>query len=1255
MSLTNKSTEQIDAELLGPLTEAQRACAQCFSRPLVVSAGAGSGKTFMLTRRIAYALAHPELSGVESIDQVLAITFTTLAAGEIKARVRSTLRSVGMIDQAALVDSCWISTIHGMCSRMLHEHALELGLDPQFGLIDDVDAGKLRTEAINETIARVSRHLDDGEDDVDDTFAQLFANYGNVENMVGRLLDAAASVPDGLDALDFGPDPQPPHDIARRVYDALVEVNAVARDMDISASGKHGGGPTWAGRMFDITMQEHGTSAFERLMADRELTYEKVAQEIGALVGAMKDAKVQARGAGVKEPNRAFRMALDEAYFECVLGMAGDAKDELLTLTRRVHDAYEAKKQKLGVLDTNDLLLKTLDALRENRCGIADEYRDRFKLVLVDEFQDTSDLQIDIISFLDGHDHERLCTVGDAQQSIYSFRGADVKTYLRFKGEVKSLGGELRQLDKNYRSHGDVIQFVNTVFGQSQVFGGADSEFIRLDWDHDHAAHNEYSATSGRIGVIMTTSPWRGASKDDRLALEAAQVAETFRDIHNQEPKGGKNRSWDDMVILLGTMGDADVYAAALRDRGIPCVIAGGSIFNETPEAKLVCTLTCVLANPLDDYAMSEILSGSLFGLSPEELLTLAQTGSGSYWRGVQKLAREGGSMSARLALAVGTLADAQAMASSGAPSRALMHVLTATGWLERLRTGGPQGLAAAANALKAVRMVEDMEADPHAPRGIASVAARMRAKFEPGMMKEAPGALSTQGGGAVRIMTIHASKGLEFPVVALGAFYAQGGGRESLAIQTAGRKVRASLKANTSAGSSTALACYKDIRDNYNELLKDMAELEGGAPRRAVDECEGAWEFAQAVQESARLDELAEMRRKFYVGATRPREALVMAMSCKSLAASNAKAKEGAFYGEDIIEDVRRALCPSTDFESTPVGYDFGGEQRAWCRRYRLDKDKLSGTVFVQDLDVGDGQRESVPLAELLGDMLEATNPGASENPQADATVEVPEYVNAEALVPVAQPCSPLRAGAFSYSSVAHHAEDATDPDEMAAPTDADEVAAGFAAPATRQGADPTAFGSAFHLAAQLMAEMHAGSGVPDIPADARLQAALRTWGVPATQLPRLRDALALWRVSDAAARAYAHPRAQAEAPLCALIPGPDGEPLHLEGAIDLLCFDPATPAADQRAYVVDYKTGGMPSETPEELYAKHLLQAQCYAYAVLSAGYAGADLTFVRVEQPDEARPGKPQEVSYAFERAQVQELAEAIQAAYAGRSQA
>ncbi|MEE0026052.1 MAG: UvrD-helicase domain-containing protein, partial [Atopobiaceae bacterium] len=123
---------------LSTLNDAQRTIATTLDNPLFVEAGAGSGKTFTLTRRVAWALSAG--SGADggaflsSLDQVLVITFTNAAAQEIKERVRSTLRAAGMRDAALAVDSAWISTIHGMCGRILRRNALDLGLDPEFGV-----------------------------------------------------------------------------------------------------------------------------------------------------------------------------------------------------------------------------------------------------------------------------------------------------------------------------------------------------------------------------------------------------------------------------------------------------------------------------------------------------------------------------------------------------------------------------------------------------------------------------------------------------------------------------------------------------------------------------------------------------------------------------------------------------------------------------------------------------------------------------------------------------------------------------------------------------------------------------------------------------------------------------------------------------------------------------------------------------------------------------------------------------------------
>ena len=165
--------------------------------------------------------------------------------------------------------------------------------------------------------------------------------------------------------------------------------------------------------------------------------------------------------------------------------------------------------------------------------------------------------------------------------------------------------------------------------------------------------------------------------------------------------------------------------------------------------------------------------------------------------------------------------------------------------------------------------------------------------------------------------------------------------------------------------------------------------------------------------------------------------------------------------------------------------------------------------------------------------------------------------------------------------------------------------------------------------------------------PDDDRLRTLARTWGLADDALPRLREALTRWANSDVAREAYRHARVQAEAPLFAHVDGPTGEPLYLNGAIDLLCTDETT-----RAFIVDYKTGGSPDETPGQLEAKHRLQAQCYAYATLASGYDTVDIAFVRVEQPDPADTAQPQVVRYAFEHAQLPQLAEAIQRAYAAK---
>ena len=1214
---------------LSTLTPQQRACVEHVNGPLLVSAGAGSGKTFMLTQRIAYALLNPELSGVTDIDQVLAITFTEAAAAEIKARVRNKLREEGMAGQALKVDACWISTIHGMCSRILHENALELGLDPQFGLIGDIEQARLLSQCMDEVLRASSGQFD-----------ALFDEYGKdkAARMVLDLLAQASNVRGELTSLVVAPC-MDPHEIARDMYDAIIAVDATARQ-DVNTKGKQG---TIAPKIRDMAEGEFGWRTFERLDAQDALTYQEL---LTAIAGIPTDLY-----RGSKEPFATavalFRQTVIRLRRECEMGLADAARSSLVGMAREVHRLYEQRKAALGVLDQDDLIHKTLDAF-ENAPEMESRYRDKFRLIMVDEFQDTSELQIALISHLTNGD-QRLCTVGDTQQSIYRFRGADVGTYLAHKRHMRELetdaGGLACELDRNFRSHGDIIRFVNKLFSQERVFGS--DEFIKLGFDERHAENPRNAFPDvARIEVIAHSSEHgKGVSSADRVPFEAEAIAERFCTLHETGPA---NCRWADMVILLGRMTNAEVYAQALRRRGAPCTITGGSGFKDTPEALLVASLCSALTNPLNSEAMGDVLASDMFGLGSDELLALATSPEGrrrDFWGGMTACvsgepAFGGAPFSARAKLAASVLRHAASSLDTGTLSSTLDEIAVESGYLTRLQAQGPQGMAQAANFFKALRMVEDAESS-NPSEGPAQVCTRYLQAIDGGV-KERPGSLNTDEQDAVRILTIHSSKGLEYPIVALADFNGSAGGPNSnLALECTCGHVYVSL---TPGSSKPELKDPPKLSEPMIARLAEANALE--EPASLGDEDLTAGSFHEALKARRDTEELAEGRRKFYVGATRPREALIIAV--------NFTATKGSASKDDCINDLRASLFGEDGaWRCAPEGIDYSGTTPAIVSYTRLALDEDGQVIAVREGASEGADEEQQELEE----------PGAalSSNKSHIARLSVPEMPRKGEFVydltPMRLPYNPARAATFSYSSIAAHDAEADQEDKAEAqPVETDEEL--VVAPARPHHASATAFGSALHQACQLMAEdlawrknQGAGDTALAMPSDERLRACLATWDAPAGELDALRVACTHWMASDAAAQAATFGVLVPEAPFYVALQGTQGEPIHLEGAMDLLCHDaPAQQDEPRRAFIVDYKTGGSADETADDLLAKHDLQARCYAYVALTQGFDEVELAFVRVEQPDPARPSKPQEVRYRFTRADTQALHELIRSHYA-----
>lgn len=1204
---------------LSTLMPQQLQIVKTLDRPLFVSAGAGSGKTFTLTRRIVYALSPESGPFVEHLDQVLAITFTKDAAAEIRDRVRRALIDEGMDEEALTVDDAWISTIHGMCSRILRAHALELGIDPEFTVLTDTD--ELMDQAVEHVLARAT--APDAAPELAASLKALYAWYpmageggsfgagATIKGLVRDLLELSSQLPGGMDDVC----------VARGQADtsALADAYRAALGASKAATEK-------------AQMALDAIDAFEasgKTMAD-------------AARLMMSCTMPRASKAFPKEQVELLKAEAADAFINIVLACGGPALDALVGLARSVEAEYRALKAAQSALDNNDLLRMAYEALRDYP-AIRAAYEGRFKMVMIDEFQDTDQMQVDLIRYLTGAGERALCTVGDAQQSIYRFRGAEVEVFRRQERKVGSSAapeatavadapaGELVKLVRNFRSHDEVLRYVARVFDGDD--GGLMQSFLDLE------------ASDGRKDTLVADASRRqalfvaGGSMQERTQAKARAIAERFRALADAgQPQGG-------MVLLLGRMTNADVYAQAFRDQGLDCVIAGGSVFAQAAEVQTVRALVCALANPADTaQGLMPLLASPMFALGAQEFLALAT-----------KLDGETGETSRRN-IDMGIMSDSDVPGLQGLPlvtrarevlRYALRRVgrdsfaaiardaVNASGWFVRLAQRGPEGKAIAANVLKALDAVAEEEAEfGNSPRSIALAFDR----FLSG--KEAPGALNEEGDGAVRIMTVHASKGLEYPVVAVAECF---GVRKSSGAAQMGRvDGGAQVVALPARFDGVKLADGTfvkgdDVKKQFEHAFKGKGTSLWLPPELMEDVCatgSPAEAFARLRNDDLQLS-LEERARLLYVAMTRARELVILAMDA---GVSRGKVTAPTFDVEtDLTYDVLRRILPTDSLDMPQLDSD----------RLVFDNSKPGDYELISLSDFTFGEQGFEANASLdaegrlvRGDADVADNAAHSTVPgPADPKPDSFELVYPQA-VGVRMGICPFPArDSYSYSSIAAalHAEKEDRAAEARVPMDesgddaesdgSEMVDADVAA--VESAGNPMALGSAFHAACQWLIEM----GADALPA-ARADALARLWRLTPEQRERFDVALNRWLKSAVRAELLAWPCVRAEVPFFSL--GCEDEDIvrygaYAEGAIDALATDPVDPSC---ALVIDYKTGGTPDETPEQLLEKHALQARVYADVLHKAGYETVTVKFVRVEQPDPTlfvEPAEPQVVTY------------------------
>ena len=1204
---------------LSTLMPQQLQIVKTLDRPLFVSAGAGSGKTFTLTRRIAYALSPESGPFVEHLDQVLAITFTKDAAAEIRDRVRRALIDEGMDEEALTVDDAWISTIHGMCSRILRAHALELGIDPEFTVLTDTD--ELMDQAVEHVLGRAT--APDAAPELAASLKALYAWYPmageggsfgggtTIKGLVRDLLELSSQLSGGMDDV--------------RVARGQADTSALA-DAYRAALGASKASTEKAQAALDAI------DAFEasgKTMAD--------AARLMMSCGMPRASK-----AFPKEQVELLKAEAADAFINIVLACGGPALDALVGLARSVEAEYRALKAAQSALDNNDLLRMAYEALRDYP-AIRAAYEGRFKMVMIDEFQDTDQMQVDLIRYLTGAGERALCTVGDAQQSIYRFRGAEVEVFRRQERKVGSTAasetvatpdvpaGELVKLVRNFRSHDEVLRYV------ARVFDGDDGGLMQgfLDLEASDGRKDTLVADASRRQAIFVA----GGSTQERTQTKARAIAERFRALADKKQPLGS------MVLLLGRMTNAGVYAQAFRDQGLDCVIAGGSVFAQAAEVQTVRALVCALANPADTaQGLMPLLASPMFALGAQEFLALAT-----------KLDSETGETSRRN-IDMGIMSDFDvpglqdlplvtrarevlryALRRVGRDSFAAIarDVVNASGWFVRLGQRGPEGKAIAANVLKALDAVAEAEAEfGNSPRSIALAFDRFLAG------KEAPGALNEEGDGAVRIMTVHASKGLEYPVVAVAECF---GVRKSSGAAQMGRvEGGAQVVALPARFDGVKLADGTfvkgdDVKKQFEHAFKGKGTSLWLPPELMEDVCatgSPAEAFARLRNDDLQLS-LEERARLLYVAMTRARELVILAMDA---GVSRGKVTAPTFDVEtDLTYDVLRRILPTDALGMPQLDTDrlvFDNSQPGDYELISLADFTFGEQAFDANASLDAEGRLVRGDAHVADNAAHSTVPGPADPKPDSFELVYPQAVGVRMGI-----CPYPMRDSYSYSSIAAalHAESEDRAAEARVPmdeagddaeSDGSEMTDADVA-AVEPAGNPMALGSAFHAACQWLIEM----GADALPA-ARADALAHLWRLTPEQRERFDVALDRWLKSAVRADLLAWPCVRAEVPFFSL--GCEDEDIarygaYAEGAIDALATDPAD---SSRALVIDYKTGGTPDETPDQLLEKHALQARVYADVLHKAGFEAVTVKFVRVEQPDPTifvEPAEPQVVIY------------------------
>lgn len=709
-------------------------------------AGAGSGKTYVLMKRFVQIL-RADLS--VNPTNIVAITFTRKAADEIKGRVRQAVSECVEQAQTDLerlrwqehlqkVESAPISTIHSLCSRILRDNPVETQLDPEFTILEDFEAQDFFKETLQQYLRKNIKENAD--------LRRLVQTYG-----VNSFVNQVTALGDKLSELVREDNLAEPYLKAKEELPALQQkLFAAVREV---IEAREALGAKTKGRQ---TLTEAAG------LLD-EMQKQLLAPEPDcSLLDASGVVKVSGKALAAELTNlKNLRQELNHV----LLNAKGcDLVQDWLAVLQEFYACLSARKQENNVLFNDDLDLLAIEHLQKNE-ALRQKYQERYKYIMVDEFQDTNERQRQLIYLLCGNKLDgknNLFIVGDVKQSIYRFRHADVSVFNKVKEDIAQNAGKNLGMKTNFRSTQSIVETCNTAFCQ----------LMDLPKEEICLEHHE-GANTGGAKVCLLQVPYKSkdddlGAKEDKWQKEAEAIAAYLQqELPKVEPQLRPGAS---KAILLRAMTHCEILRQMLQGYGINCVVVKGKGFYEQQEVLDILNLLAALHNRYASLELAGALRSNYFGLDDATLTqlfwqtendkplwdVLQAVGSGELQLNLQP---EQQALAMHAAERLRSLRQAAALMALPELFAQLWDELKPEFVLSQ-QENGPSKLA---NVKKLRRLAQQ-----YCQTKQASLAEWLQNVKDLRASSSKEPAATVQADDALQIMTIHNSKGLEFDLVIL-------------------------------------------------------------------------------------------------------------------------------------------------------------------------------------------------------------------------------------------------------------------------------------------------------------------------------------------------------------------------------------------------------------------------------------------------------------------------------------------------------